>query len=154
MMIKLLPLVSLFVTTIAIHACGGDLDGRQFRQEKTNRIDAEQRLYAQETKLKIVSELGRNFNQTNTYQWTYYTSSVGDPIGTYQLADEMCQQIGFGLPTEEQLLAEGVQVKTIKALGSLFELDGKVDFKAHVYIKDINSQTLRSLVCVRAIPSK
>jgi hypothetical protein len=152
--VKFLPLISVAFATLLIHACGGDLDGRQFRQEKTNRIDAEQRLYNQETKLKIVSELSRNFTQTNSYQWTYYTSSVGDPIGTYQLADEMCQQIGFGLPTEEQLLAEGVQVKTIKALGSLFELDGKVDFKAHVYIKDLNTQTLRSLVCVRAIPSK
>lgn len=63
-----------------ISACGADVTGRKFREEKDDRIDAELKLGDTRRVNDVLKELISNMTQSNSLQWIYDNSQTGVPV--------------------------------------------------------------------------
>ena len=142
-------MVKFGMAVFLLTSCGADISGTRFRQEKHERIENQKNLYSAQQKLKIIQKLASNIRHTAENQWTVYSDSVGDPLNSNDDAKSLCNDIGFVLPTEELLLADGVKISEVEALGKTFDSETKYNFKTHVYIRDDSSSSSKFLICTR-----
>jgi len=140
----------LMLVVLFFLGCGVDVTGRKFSKEKDDRIEAQKKLGDEKGRNGLFTELISNFVQSETLQWIFINSHTTSSIPNEEVAQGLCQELGYDLPTIVQLRGEGANVEGISDLWV-----ESLPPEHMVYVQGEGTpeeQKSRFLVCVRDIP--
>lgn len=139
------PTISVFLLTLYC-SCGTVLSTKRYENEREKRKETESQF--EETRRLELGHRGMliSVTQSENLQWVYNEEFS---VETYEKAMEICKDIGFDLPSKEQIVAEGA---ALTALAPAIADEKIVNL---IYLQDVNVESqdwhLGKVVCVREI---